>query len=166
MTSYGFLVAPALAQFSHEYFNTNFGTQGIGTQSAPQTITLVNDGGAPLHISSITMLGNNPSDFIINVGAAQNDCNSLGGVLPGGTQCNMSVYFQPQTTLDESAILTVTDDSSGVPGSQQLNPSPATVFRKLLSLPAAPVSGPSATATSACTRATTFLAPPPTWAGR
>ena len=122
MTSYGFLVAPALAQFSHEYFNTNFGTQGIGTQSAPQTITLVNDGGAPLHISSITMLGNNPSDFIINVGAAQNDCNSLGGVLPGGTQCNMSVYFQPQTALDESAILTVTDDSSGVPGSQQTQP--------------------------------------------
>ncbi len=122
MTSYGFLVAPALAQFSHEYFNTNFGTQPVGTQSATQTITLVNDGGAPLHITSITMLGNNPSDFVIEVGAAQNDCNSLGGVLPGGTQCNMLVYFDPQTTLDESAILTVTDDSGGVTGSQQTQP--------------------------------------------
>ena len=122
ITSYGFLVAPALAQFSHEYFNTNFGTQAIGTQSAPQTITLVNDGGAPLNITNISMLGNNPSDFIIDIGAAQNDCNSLGGVLPGGTQCNMSVYFQPQTTLDESAVLTVIDDSSGIPGSQQTQP--------------------------------------------
>jgi YVTN family beta-propeller protein len=122
IASYGFLVAPALAQFSHEYFNTNFGTQGVGTQSAPQTITLANDGGAPLNISNITMLGNNPSDFVIEVGAAQNDCNNLGGVLPGGTQCNMLVYFEPQTTLDESAVLTVTDDSGGVTGSQQTQP--------------------------------------------
>jgi YVTN family beta-propeller protein len=123
MTAYGFLVAPAMAQFSHEYFNTNFGTQTIGTQSAPQTITLVNFGGAPLNITDTSIVGNNPSDFILNVGGTgPADCSTFGGVLPGGMQCDMSVYFQPQTNFDESAVLTVTDDSGGTPGSQQTQP--------------------------------------------
>jgi len=84
-----------------------FGQQDVGATSAPQAVTLSNTGTAPLAISSITTSG----DF-----AQTSNC---GGSLAAGTSCTINVTFTPTQIGTRNGTLTVTDNSNGVPGSQQ-----------------------------------------------
>ncbi len=84
-----------------------FASQDQGTTSAPQPVTLSNTGTAPLTISSIAASG----DF-----AEADNCS--GSVAAGGS-CTVNVTFTPTGTGTRNGTLTVTDNSNGVPGSQQ-----------------------------------------------
>ena len=81
-----------------------FGTTAVGSSSAPQQITLVNEGNAALTLGS----GTNPvigADFTLG---ASSTCPSGGGTLGSGLSCNEYVSFAPATSgvLTESLVYT------------------------------------------------------------
>jgi uncharacterized repeat protein (TIGR03803 family) len=84
-----------------------FGSQDVGTTSAPQTVTLSNTGTWPLMVSTISPSG----------GFAQtNNCPTL---LIAGNSCTINVTFTPAAIGIRNGMLTITDNSNNVPGSQQ-----------------------------------------------
>ena len=96
----------------------SFGSQNVGTTSAPQTVTLTNSGTADLTINSIGLGGTNPGDF-----AQTNTCPST---LAASASCSLSVTFTPTATGSSSANLTITDNASGSPHSVTLSGSGTT----------------------------------------
>jgi uncharacterized repeat protein (TIGR03803 family) len=85
-----------------------FGSQDLGTSSPPQTVILSNTGAAPLAINSIGVSG----DF-----AQTNNC---GGSVGASGSCTINVTFAPTATGARTSLLTVTDNSNGVNGTQQV----------------------------------------------
>jgi hypothetical protein len=70
-----------------------FGNQRDHTASTAQNITIINSGGAPLNITSITIGGTNAADFAL--AAPGTTCpTSAGSVLPFNS-CTLSVTFNP-----------------------------------------------------------------------
>jgi hypothetical protein len=84
--------------------NLDFGSQGVGTTSPPQTASLTNFGAKKLVISSINITGSNSADF-----AQGNNCG-LG--LPSNKSCQSQVTFTPSLVGNESASLNVTYQGS------------------------------------------------------
>jgi uncharacterized repeat protein (TIGR03803 family) len=84
-----------------------FGPQSVGTTSPPQTVTLSNTGSASLSVNSIAVAG----DF-----AETDNCDVS---VPAKGSCTINVTFTPTQTLTRTGTLTITDNSNGVPGSQQ-----------------------------------------------
>ncbi len=83
--------------------NVTFGTQAVGTMSAPTQLTLTNSGSAALHLSTFTTAG----DF-----AATNNC---GVVLAFGKSCTISITFTPTATGQRTGTLTIVDNASNSP---------------------------------------------------
>jgi alpha-tubulin suppressor-like RCC1 family protein len=86
-----------------------FGSQGVGTTSTAQSITLTNTGGAVLNISSIVASG----DF-----ARTTTC---GATLAAGANCTINVTFTPTAVGAQSGSLTITDDAAGSPNTISLS---------------------------------------------
>ena len=86
-----------------------FGSQNLGTTSAPQNATLTNTGNfsTTLKISSIGITGANSTEF-----AQTNHCSQS---LPPGGSCTIMVTFTPTAFGNASASLNVTDNISGSP---------------------------------------------------
>jgi len=80
-----------------------FGSQSVGSVSAPQTVTLSSNGTAPLHITSISASG----DF-----AESDNCGK--GVAAGST-CTFSVTFIPTASGTRTGTLTINDNAGGSP---------------------------------------------------
>jgi hypothetical protein len=80
-----------------------FGPQGVGTTSAPQTLTLTNTGDAALSVSNVVASG----DF-----APANNCASPVAV---GGSCTISVTFTPTAIGTRSGAITITDNAPGSP---------------------------------------------------
>src|SRR6202035_1127938 len=85
-----------------------FGSQLVSTSSAVQTLTLGNTGNAVLSISSIAVTGTNGGDF-----AQTNNCPITPATLAAGSNCTISFTFKPSTAGAKSALLTLSDNSSG-----------------------------------------------------
>ncbi len=77
----------------------NFGSQGVGTSSVPQTITLSNPSNVSFSIANIAATG----DF-----SQTNDC---GASLAPAAQCAVTVTFTPTVTGLESGVITFTDNT-------------------------------------------------------
>jgi hypothetical protein len=77
----------------------NFGSQGVGTTSAPHTITISNPSNVKFNIASIVASGN----F-----SQTNDC---GASLVPGAHCDVTVKFTPTATGLESGAITVADST-------------------------------------------------------
>jgi hypothetical protein len=89
----------------------NFGSQGIGTASSPQSAVLTNLGTVAVNISSILIAGADPGDFTIQPSST---C-SVGTSVPptSGNSCTIAIAFQPATAGTRSATLSVADDGGG-----------------------------------------------------
>jgi hypothetical protein len=85
-----------------------FGNQAQGNASAAKTVTLTNSGNLILHLSSITLAGTNPMEFVETT-----TCGAT--VAAGGGTCTISVKFQPSTAGAKSAIVNIADDAAGSP---------------------------------------------------
>jgi len=78
-----------------------FGTQAVGTTSAPLKMQLVNNGTAVIQIGTVTASG----DFAISA----NTCTST---VAAGTRCNISVTFTPTATGTRTGNVTITDSDN------------------------------------------------------
>jgi len=101
-----------------------FGNQPKSVTSAPLTATLTNTGSDTLNLAAanaVTITGANAADFAIVAGTTTCKNSTAVPSAPGpGNSCVINVTFTPSTTAAEVATLTITDDSGGVAGSQQV----------------------------------------------
>ena len=82
-----------------------FPVKVLGTSSAPQAVTLSNTAPTSLTITSITITGNNPNDFI-----QTNNCESA---LSANASCTINVTFKPTSINGRAATLTIADSAPG-----------------------------------------------------
>ncbi|HZP02268.1 MAG TPA: choice-of-anchor D domain-containing protein [Terriglobia bacterium] len=85
----------------------NFGSQPVGTTSAPQAIAVTNTGNIALKIWCIDTETGNIDDFI--------QTNTCGTELPAGGSCAISVRFRPKAVGNRTALIGVHDDGGGNP---------------------------------------------------
>jgi hypothetical protein len=91
------------------------GVQPISTVSAPQTVTLTNEGGNPLTIDAATFAGSEPAlssdhpeDFLI-------DASGCLGAVAYQASCQIEVRFAPQGAGTRTATLQVAGDIGASP---------------------------------------------------
>jgi len=80
-----------------------FGSQGIGTTSAVETVTLSNPSGAPFTIANIAVSG----DYT--------QTNNCGASVQPGANCVISVRFAPAAAGTRSGAITLTDNTHSSP---------------------------------------------------
>ena len=120
IASFGFLVAPPIATVNAapSNFPMDFGDVPVGSASPSPNPILINNGGTTSSLSySFTITGPNADEFVVDPN--QSSCVANGGTLASNTSCEIYVSFQPTATGTATAILTWTDNSLGVSGSQQ-----------------------------------------------
>jgi virginiamycin B lyase len=71
--------------------------------SAPQTLTLKNEGLAPLNVNGVSFVGADPQDFLLR----SSTCN---GVIDPESSCQLSVSFAPQASGSRAATMQITSD--------------------------------------------------------
>jgi Abnormal spindle-like microcephaly-assoc'd, ASPM-SPD-2-Hydin len=109
------LTLPPTASLSTQALT--FTSQGVGTTSAPQHVTLTNTGQAALVLSStpLAITGADASEFAIVAGST---CNASLSIAPNGS-CSFDITFTPSASGTRSASLSVTDNSGGSVGAIQ-----------------------------------------------
>jgi YVTN family beta-propeller protein len=105
IAAYPVLVSPPSATLSAGALA--FGNQIIDTTSVSLDVTLTNNGGGPLTITSIAASG----DYL-----ALDNCPAT---LAAGASCIIGVSFTPSIVGTDNGILTVTDDNLGTAGTAQ-----------------------------------------------
>jgi 6-phosphogluconolactonase (cycloisomerase 2 family) len=88
--------------------NLSFPAITQGTSSGQMSVTVTNNGGAPLHITSVVAGGNNPSEF-------SNQPGSCTGAIASQASCTISVTFAPLTTGQRSETISINDDAPNSP---------------------------------------------------
>ncbi len=83
--------------------SVTFASQGVGTTSAAQTVTLTNNGSVTLAITSITASTN------------FGQTNNCGTSLVSGAACTINVTFSPSTTGTLTGSISVIDNVAGSP---------------------------------------------------
>jgi hypothetical protein len=88
-----------------------FPSRPVGSTSIPQTITVTNggSGNAPLSLSSISLSGANPGDYVLT--------NGCGSSLSVSAHCTLSVSFSPTVSGTRTATIQIV---SNVPTSPDL----------------------------------------------
>ncbi|NDE01189.1 MAG: choice-of-anchor D domain-containing protein, partial [Gammaproteobacteria bacterium] len=84
-----------------------FGDLSVGQTSTVRTVTLRNDGNAPLSISAINTSGTDAAQF--------NQSNNCGSSLVAGANCTISVTFTPTSSGSKSAAVSIAHSATGSP---------------------------------------------------
>ena len=94
--------------------SVSFGSQAIGTASAPHVILLANSGSATLNINSATSItGADAGEF--RIGKSANACPEGSGQLPSRASCEIAVLFAPASAGGKNAQVFIVDDAAGSP---------------------------------------------------
>ena len=112
-----------LAIYSRAIFALTYTNTPVGQTSSPQTVTLENDGTAPLTFSAPSS-GTNPSistNFIFDPASTCPELarSSAPSTLAAGASCTDVIDFLPQQAGSISGALITTDNSANVAGSTQ-----------------------------------------------
>jgi hypothetical protein len=91
----------------------SFGTQTVGTTSAPMTETVANNQKVTLDISSITITGANASNFT-------QTATTCGSTLAAASKCTITLTFTPSAKGARSATLNLTDSALTSPQTAKL----------------------------------------------
>lgn len=83
----------------------------VATNSAALSVTIGNEGGAPLVFSQLTIVGTHAGDFAI---APESSCIVNGGIEPD-TTCTVQVVFRPGFVGTRSAALTIAANAPNSP---------------------------------------------------
>jgi len=105
----------------------------MGQSSPAQYVLITSTGAASLQVSSVTVGGANPGDFLVTNQAGT--CATTGAVLAYHAECNLRIVFAPTAIGSRSAILYINDNVTGSP--QQVLLSGTAVTGAQLSLSAA-----------------------------
>lgn len=84
-----------------------FPTTTQGTTTSPVILAVTNSGNATLHLNSVVLGGNNPSDFSM--------ANNCSGPYAPNAGCSISVTFTPLAAGQRSATITISDDAQNSP---------------------------------------------------
>ncbi|MGA8143591.1 MAG: FG-GAP-like repeat-containing protein [Candidatus Acidiferrales bacterium] len=84
-----------------------------GSSSATQMVTLTNTGGTPLAITSFTLGGTNPGDFLKST--------TCGATLAANASCTITVTFKPTAGGARAATILLVDGASDSPQSVTLS---------------------------------------------
>lgn len=87
-----------------------FGQVLAGTSSGSQSVTVTNNGGGPVTISSIALSGGGSGDF-----GQSHNCPLSPSTLASGANCTINVTFAPGAGGPRRATLSVTHDAPGSP---------------------------------------------------
>ena len=107
----------------------NFGSQALGTSSAPQTVVLTNNQTISLKITSVA---SNLADF-----TTATTCPIKPNLLAAGGSCTASVTFSPKALNTRAGTLSFSDNASSSPQTVSLNGTG--VGANLVSIAVAPV---------------------------
>ena len=91
-----------------------FGSQAVGTTSAPLTVTVTNHGTTAVTATGATITGTNKTDFAI----ASNGCKTI---VANGGSCTITVSFTPSATGARTGTLSLTDNDKGSPQTDVLS---------------------------------------------
>jgi hypothetical protein len=91
-----------------------FGTQTVGTTSAPKTETVANNQKVTLDITSITITGNDAGDFT-------QTGTTCGSTLSAGAKCTITLTFTPAANGARTATLKLTDNATTSPQTAKLS---------------------------------------------
>jgi hypothetical protein len=99
-------IVPATSVLSVQPVSVNFGNEFTGSTSAPQAVTIANDGsdGVDLEITNITVSG----DFSLDTPSC------IGAIISDGNNCLQGVVFSPTSDGPHSGTLTVFSDAGEV----------------------------------------------------
>ena len=86
----------------------SFPTITQGTTGTAFNVMVTNSGNAALHITSVVVAGNNPSDFV----SSTSNCV---GTFSANASCTITVTFAPLAAGQRSETITLTDDASDSP---------------------------------------------------
>jgi len=99
-----------------------FGDVNVGLASATSNIQLTNSGTAPLNITSITLTGTDPTQFLLVAPTSGSPACSQGANSIGpGNSCFLGVQFKPTGTGPRSASVSVADNASASPQATALS---------------------------------------------
>jgi hypothetical protein len=104
----------------------DFGSQELGTTSAPQTITITDTGTAPVFFNGTQQQG-------LDFNRTADEC--VGIQIAPGASCTITVVFQPAVTGPRSSTITVIDNAATSPqtitltgtGTSTAGPTPMTI---------------------------------------
>jgi hypothetical protein len=118
----------------------SYGSQFVGTTTAPRTVDVANNGTASLNVATISIGGAAASDYTMGV-------NSCGAAVAPGASCHVDVFFTPGAAGVRNATLSITSDG----GAQSISLSGSGVAPP--AGPAAPAAGgtPTGPGTAAAT---------------
>jgi hypothetical protein len=85
----------------------NFGSQKVGTKSAPQNVTVTNTGSTTVSVTSVKITGSDSKDY--------SETNTCGTQIDPGANCTISVTFDPTATGIRKANVQITDTGGGSP---------------------------------------------------
>jgi hypothetical protein len=110
----------------------SFGSQALGTTSAPQTITITDTGTAPVFFNGTQQQG-------VDFNRTADDC--VGIQIAPGASCSITVDFQPTVTGPRTSTITVVDNAANSPqiltftgtGTSAAGPTPLTIPPRTLS---------------------------------
>jgi hypothetical protein len=83
-------------------------TQPLGTTGAGKTVTVTNEGAAPMVVTGSTFGGADPEDFFVGA-------SNCGGEIAVGASCQIVVRFVPQATGSRSANLLIDSNDPASP---------------------------------------------------
>ena len=86
----------------------SFGSEIVGTTSAPMTVTVTNHGTTAVKLTSATITGTDKGDFAIT----SNTCTTI--TASGGT-CSITMTFTPAASGARTATLSLADNDKGSP---------------------------------------------------
>src|SRR5947209_7892724 len=107
-----------------------FPVTGVGSSSAPQTVTLTNVGSVSLSISKVVISGSNSTDFIPS--------NGCGSSVAAGASCLISVTFNPTAAGTRKESLNIYDNGGASPQSVTLSGSAVDTTKSLVSISVSP----------------------------
>jgi FG-GAP-like repeat/Transmembrane protein 131-like N-terminal/FG-GAP repeat len=84
----------------------NFGSQKVGTKSAPQNVNVANTGHTAVSVTGVSITGSNYLDF--------SQTNTCGTQINPGASCTISVTFLPLTKGTRSAVAQINGPSGVV----------------------------------------------------
>ena len=91
----------------------SFGSQAIGTASAPHVVVLTNTGSAPLSITSAISI-DGPARAEFRLARTATSCPD-GGELAPKARCEIAVIFSPASEGSKNAQVTLLDNAAGNP---------------------------------------------------